>query len=151
MSVLDEIIQHLRNFRDEATVMPINIIDYKPNATCDDYNKAWFKLNKQQKINRIMLYVQGMHTGTLQLRQLLMDALSSDILDDEAVDYADKQISKIRGLKYENGVFYLDSVSPNSKTTSHVGKISCVPIDKSTLIGKKTILVKRKTLDQKEN
>jgi hypothetical protein len=148
MTVLDEIVQYLKDFRTENAIS-MHVIDNKQVVATDDYCKAWVKMSKQQRTNRIMLYVNKIRSDmsiqdTTQLKQLLLDALNSDILSDDVVDYADSQISKIKGLKCDSGRFYLDSVSAMSKKSSHVGKITFTPIDKTALSGKKTIAIKKK-------
>ena len=146
MSVLDEIVQYLKDFRTENAIS-MHVIDNKPVQVVEDYGKAWAKMSKQQRTNRIMLYVNKLRadmaiTDPTQLKQLLLDALNSNILNDEVVDYADYHISKIKGLKYDSGHFYLDSIS--NRTTTHVGKITFTPIDKSALTGKKTVAIRKK-------
>lgn len=148
MAILDEIVQYLDAFRQENSIS-MNIIEHKTESQTEDYGRAWAKMSKQQRTNRIILYVNKLRStmpihDTTHLKQLLLDALNSDILNDDVVDYADSQISKIKGLKCENSKFYLDSVSSNSKTTSQVGKLTFVPIGKTELLGKKTITVKKR-------
>jgi hypothetical protein len=84
-----------------------------------EYCRAWTKLGKQQKINRLMEYMQhisGVYGLSMaaqnQLKKLLLESINSDLFQDgESVEYdaCSGNVLRIMNLQKdsENGEFYI--------------------------------------------
>jgi hypothetical protein len=178
MSLSENIISHLlltlESHKEEPTGGGMYYIDEdeileiknnKPKPAEPDYCRTWYKLNKSQKINRLIVYAQKLtkeynltQEQQIQLKQLFMNIFNMDHTDDVDYDVATGRILKIKNLQRsmdgQNEFFITASDKP--KSTFSLEGTPMVPLTMGELISatnghvlpplKKKILVKKKTL-----
>lgn len=117
--------------------------------TSDDYLKPWGKLDRQQKINRLMSYINELKTQMslnpeqiTQLKQLMIQAVNErQITRKSDVDYCDKTGAVLRipllKLNSVTGKFYIGSDSTDVKVTG-VSTAKINPIKKLDLTSAST-------------
>ena len=96
---------------DYYNVEQSKILDYKDY----EYNKKWIKLDKQQKINRLMHYIQTLNiTDTekfAQLQILLVDLVMNKCIKNFCIDYSESEgiVTGIPDLKYSttSNIYYI--------------------------------------------
>ena len=116
-------------------------IDISSVSTDTEYNKKWGKLDKQQKINRLMHYVIKMNlprTEQKQLQNLLIDAILNKIITKKSdIEYCDVigEVTSIIELKrnVHSGIFYLGKDVTAINITIHAKQINIVPFKKLDL------------------
>ena len=94
----------LVHYIDEEEILEIK--NNKPKTVETDYNRSWYKLNKPQKINRLIVYAQKLTKEygltaeqQVHVKQLFMNVLTLDHSDDIEYDSTTGQILKIKNLQ----------------------------------------------------
>lgn len=165
----DAIIAHLLSLLDShipeeaavgmAYIDEDEILEIKNNRTKSvepDYHRPWHKLNKTQKMNRLIVYTQKLtkeYNLNLQQELQLKQLIKSLFNDCEDIEYDDGQIVKIRNLQRateEPYEFYMASTkSLKPKETITLENTMTVPLSLTELLTvnapvKKKITIKRK-------
>jgi len=164
----DAIIAHLLSLLDGhnseegvgmAYIDEEEILEIKNNRTKSvepDYHRPWHKLNKTQKMNRLIMYTQKLtkeYNLTIQQELQLKQLIKSLFNDCEDIEYDDGQIVKIRNLQRSNEEpyeFYMASTkSVKPKETITLENTMTVPLSLTELLTvnapvKKKITIKRK-------
>ena len=146
---------------DEEEILEIK--NNKPKPTEPDYCRTWYKLNKSQKINRLIVYAQKLtkeynltQEQQIQIKQLFITIFNMDHTDDVDYDVATGRILKIKNLQRSmdgQNEFYITSTGKPKSTFSLEGS-TMMPLTMGELITatnpiaapKKKIVVKKKAI-----
>ena len=126
-----------------------------------DYCRTWYKLNKTQKINRLIIYAQkltkeyGLSTDQqIHVKQLFMKIFNMDNNADVEYDSATGQILKIKNLQRSmdgKNEFYI-STTTSMNAVCNTPEFSMTPLTLTELMSavntpvvKKKILIRKKT------
>ena len=168
--ILSHLFQELESQKEEPYSMYyiddeeiLEIKNNKPKPTEPDYCRAWYKLNKSQKINRLIVYAQKLtkeynltQEQEIQIKQLFINIFNMDHTDDVDYDVATGRILKIKNLQRSmdgQNEFYITSTGKPKSACSLEGS-TMVPLTMGELITatntnsiappKKKIIVKKK-------
>ena len=152
------------SFIDEKEIMEIK--NNRTKFVEPDYHRPWHKLNKTQKMNRLIIYTQKLTKDysltikeELQLKQLIKSLFNIDNIED--IEYEEGQMVKILNLQRateEPYEFYLASIKSNKPTeTITLENTMTIPLSLSELltvnapppvsaepVKKKKLIIKRK-------
>jgi hypothetical protein len=139
------------------------ILDFKNNKSKHlepDYCRHWHKLNKSQKINRLILYAQKLtkeyNLSTeqqIQLKQLFKDIYNVDNVDDIEYDSSTGQILKIKNLQRsmdEKREFYITLRDDSKPRTSFIINTAMVPLTFTELMNVRPVETKKKITIRKK-
>lgn len=146
--------------KNEKPIVPFDpSVETTSEGDAEEYLKPWGKLDKQQKINRLMAYINGLKDEmalagdqVVQLRQLMISSINErQITKKSDVEYCEKTgvILRVPGLKLnpDTKKFYIGTDTSDVKLTK-VTTEKLQPVKKLDLNNmkeiKETIVVKKK-------